>query len=487
MISRRFFGALLAMSAVPCAALPLAAGAQALPFLPAGDARLRHELQLAVDDGRVPLGSTWPIPSFDVPADERDALRSHEQPGTSADAGWFANGAAKPTRVRSFTDTPRENGELGVQAGWAAGDYAGGVFRLAYAFDPEDGMHYRFDDSYLAWRIGNWWLTAGLQERWWGPGHDGSLILSNNARPMPQLAIERASAKAPVWRWLKWVGPYRWSSFMGRMEDRRVDFPHPYVWGLRFTMRPFDSGLELGFSRTAQWCRPGVCGFSAFKDVVLGRDNRGENVAANQEPGNQLAGYDLRYRVPRTNFAIYYQGNGESIDNGNWRPRILTQLVGAELWSGSSAGGASWRTFVEFAGTTCGEWGSGRPAGAGFGCAYENGLFTGGYRFRGRVMGHSVDRDAQLYTLGGLYIDTAGRSWEVRVRKGTLNRGSVATPTYAGPVVESDLTNAEAKVDGTWKGFTYSVGVGIDRLEPVNGDRTTSGRAFVSISAPWAP
>lgn len=300
---------------------------------------------------------------------------------------------------------------------------------------------------------------------------------------MPQLAIERASAKAPDWRWLKWVGPYRWSSFMGRMEDRRVDFPHPYVWGLRFTMRPFDSGLELGFSRTAQWCRPGLCGFSAFKDVVLGRDNQGENIAANREPGNQLAGFDARWRIPRSNAAIYYQQDGESIDNGNWRPRILTHLVGAEIWGGDPAG-ASWRAFLEFAGTACGEWGDN---GVVYGCSYENTLFSGGYRFRGRVIGHSVDRDAHLYSVGALYVDPAQRSWEFRARRGKLNRGSIVTATYGGPSVATELTNVEAKVDGTWKGYTYSFGVGVDRLAPVNAGHSTSGRAFLSISAPWAP
>jgi hypothetical protein len=54
--------------------------------------------------------------------------------------------------------------------------------------------------------------------------------------------------------------------------------------------------------------------------------------------------------------------------------------------------------------------------------------------------------------------------------------------------VAADLWNLEAKVDGSWHGFVYSFGVGGDRLSPVRGTQTTtSGRVFLSISAPWQP
>ncbi len=41
------------------------------------------------------------------------------------------------------------------------------------------------DGSYLGVNVGNFMLSAGYIERWWGPGWDGSLILSTNARPIP--------------------------------------------------------------------------------------------------------------------------------------------------------------------------------------------------------------------------------------------------------------------------------------------------------------
>ncbi|MCZ8132983.1 MAG: hypothetical protein O9284_17060 [Steroidobacteraceae bacterium] len=476
--------ALVLVSALVPAAAALA---QALPYLPAGDVRLRHEVQLAVDAGRMPLGSTWPIPTRDVPEQERDRLRSQVQPGSAQDAGWFANGALEPTMLRGYADTPRENAEVGAHAGWAAGDYAGGALRLSYAADPEDGRAFRYDDSYLAWRFGNWWATVGAQQRWWGPGHEGSLILSSNARPMLQVSLDRAEARAPEWTWLKWVGPYRWTTFMGALESDHSGFPNPLVWGLRLSFRPFDGGLEVGLSRTAQWCRPGVCDLNAFGNVLLANDNRGESVADEEEPGNQLAGADIRYRLPiEFPLAAYWQFNGESIDNGNYRPRQLTQLIGFETWSRSTETGGSWRAFVEYAGTACGDIGFSGDETT-FGCAYENGVFTDGYRYRGRVIGHSAERDARLYALGGLYADSHGRTWEIRLRGGELNRGATAalSPSNTIAPLATDLWSAEARLTGALAGLRYRFGIGIDRMGAVGSYTDVSARAFVSISAPW--
>lgn len=471
---------LLRVALAATLSVPAFAYAQALPYLPTGDARLRHEVQMEVDDGTMPLGLTWPIPTRDIPEDKRDGLRSEWKPGSGQDAGWFVNGGAHPTPRRTFDDTPRENGEIGVQSGWAAGDYAGGAFRLAVDFSPQDGKKLRADDTYAAWRYGNWWASIGLQQRWWGPGHDGSLILGNNARPMFGVALERAEARRPDWKWMRWVGPYRWTTFMSKLEHDQSGYPHPLVWGLRLDLRPLKS-VEIGFSRTAQWCRPHVCGFSALKDVVLGHDNQGENVSANKEPGNQEAGYDVRWKVPFVPLAAYYQLNGESIDNRNWRPRQTTNLLGLETWGGARDV-VSWRAFAEWTETTCGGLGGGGT----FGCAYENGLFAAGYRYRGRVLGHSIERDARLATLGALLVDSRGRTWEARLRHADLNRGN--RPPVAGSLVapiDTKLWNAEVQLTGRWSDYRYVIGVGADRLEPVGGSTRTVGRAFAGVSASW--
>ena len=97
---------------------------------------------------------------------------------------------------------------------------------------------------------GNVTIAASTMDRWWGPGWDGSLILSNNARPMPALTIGRNRTHAFETKWLSWLGPWDLEVMFGQMEEDRV-IPNTKFFGMRFTFRPFKS-LEIGLSRSAQ-------------------------------------------------------------------------------------------------------------------------------------------------------------------------------------------------------------------------------------------
>jgi hypothetical protein len=413
------------------------------------------------------------------------------QPGSAQDAGWFLSAAAKPTLLRGFESTPRENGEAGVQSGWTSGDYAGGAMRLSFAIDPEDQMHYRYDGSYASWRAGNWWMTLGAQERWWGPGWDGSLLLSNNARPMPGIALDRASALAPGSKWLRWIGPWRLTTFMDRMEDRRPDFDHVMFWGMRLTFQPL-RGLEIGLSRTAEWCGKGrPCGLKTFYDLVLAHNNALANngkIAPTAKPGVQQAAIDLRWALMGTGAAIYWQEYGQTFDSGNYRPRQTSQLFGIEYGSRAWLGGRA-RWFLEFADTTCGDVSINSTDKPEYGCTYEKDIYGAGYRYRGRPIGDSMDRDGRRYTLGVLYLDDRQRSWIVKLRRIELNRGGVVQVSLVPQpvsIVPEQISNVEAQVNGTlaWQNLNYSLGAGLDRtLE--NNKHGISGRAFLSLSRNW--
>ena len=485
---RRIVLALLATLLAPTGAM-----SQALPFQAPGDSRLRHMVELDADDDRTPLTTTWPLPSADLRSDERDTMRGYNQPGSATDAGWFLSGAAKPTRLRTFSDTPREKGEAGLQAGWAAGDYAGGAIRLSYAFSPQDGMHYRLDGTYVAWRVGNWWLTAGVQDRWWGPGWDGSLILSNNARPMPGLGLERNSSVPFQSKLLRWLGPWRLVTFVDHMENHRADFNNTLFWGARFSFKPANS-LEFGLSRTAEFCGKGrPCGLGTVWDMLTARSNRKYN--ANSTPGQNLvkqsaqvwAG-DVRWHPGDLPVALYWQELGEVFDDRNLRPRQLLQLFGVEFASRYVASGRL-RAFLEFADTACGAIGLSPGDKPNFGCAYEKDTWRAGYRFRGRVIGDSMDRDGRRLTLGAIYAYAPARSWELRLRRFDLNRGNIAqaglVPQTVTTVAER-IWNAELKVDGPIGDFRYSIGVGADHGGPLGTPAKWDGRAFLTVSRDWA-
>ena len=91
----------------------------------------------------------------------------------------------------------------------------------------DDGI--QLDGSYISARLGNWSTTLGQVDRWWGPGWDGSLILSTNARPIPAISLDRRIKEPFESKWLSWIGPWSFHSFIGRLEKERT-ISSPYLW-----------------------------------------------------------------------------------------------------------------------------------------------------------------------------------------------------------------------------------------------------------------
>jgi len=259
---------------------------------------------------------------------------------------------------------------------------------------PADGEDYRADGSAVAVILGNFSISANTLDRWWGPGWDGSLILANNARPIPALSIDRNFTDAFESKWLRWLGPWDLAVHFGQFEsDRHV--PNTRFFGMRFNFKPFPS-LEIGLSRTAQWCGDGrPCGLDTFIDLLLGKDNVGDDgIDLSNEPGNQLAGIDIRWAttVFKQPIAVYGQFIGED-EAGGFPSRYLGQL-GLET---SGMLGTRWpyRWFGELAGTSCDFYQSTEI----FNCACDHGIYETGYRYRGRVVGHAYDNDAMMREL----------------------------------------------------------------------------------------
>lgn len=409
------------------------ARAAAPAWIPPGDERLRDAVERLVDDRVLDLPVlAWPLAAAELRG-ALDAAREagrvqprHEAvvariesalaPPTRA---WFA-AAGEPTDLRGFEDAPRENAELGARWRWDAegGDFAA-VLAGRVVANPADGQYVRPDGSHVVDRQGNWLLSAGWQDRWWGGGRDGSLQLSSNARPVFALSLDRETSRPFETRWLSWLGPWTFGTFFGALERHRPDSNHALLWGLRAAARPLP-GLELSITRNAQFCgdKP-PCSARAFWDVFVGNDNVGESVSAADEPGNQLATYEARWggRVGPVPLLVYVQRTGETIDNKFPRPLRTLNLVSLGTW-GELDGGGRWRAHLELSSTTCADLESDirNPD-----CGYENTLFSAGYRYRGRVFGHSTDSDSRQVALG-LQFESARRSWSTLLRRAEINR-----------------------------------------------------------------
>jgi hypothetical protein len=479
------------MLALACALA--AAPALAGPWLAPGDETLRHDLQVLADAGvlRGPV-TTWPVSWPDVARDVLDPraedLEASPVVGASllrvqraarqaardgfAGLGYSVTAAEEPLELRTFASTPREEGELAFGGSWLGRRFAVAAVATVVA-DAEDGQEVRLDGSYVGFTVGNFMISAGATDRWWGPGWDGSLLLSSNARPIPSVTVERNytdASKLPV---LRWLGPWRASLALGRGEGSDVAVADTRFFAARVNFKP-RPWLELGLSRTAQWCGEGrPCGTDTFIDLLLGRDNRSAALPIEREPGNQMAGYDFRLRSPwrALPVVVYSQLIGE--DEAGGLPSKFLGILGVETWGEATAG--SWRVRAEFGDTAC----SFMRDSPEFNCAYRNELYPQGYTFRGRIVGHALDADGRSISLGALLVRQSGSSLSVLVRRVELNRDGRPDPVHTrSPAGAGRLNNVEFQYRRAWRDGQFAVGVGYDDHSALGSGRS-GARGFL--------
>lgn len=472
------------------------AGAQADAWLQVGDGRLRSDLAWLADAGVIDLPvNAWPVSVPDLaraldgagtaPSGDGVTLATlatlaaldrvrHAMAAHTAALRSVRAGGGRPGLLRDFDAQGREEGELGVNLAAGRGRWSAAL-ALTAAASPADHQPLRLDGSHLTGRFGNWLLGAGALDRWWGPGQESSLILSNNARPMPALFFARATSTPFDSAWLRWVGAWRLEGFLARMEGERQDVDRPLFLGLRLSLRPL-RGVEIGLSRTAQFCGRGrPCDLTAVRRLLVGDDNAGLDVSVEDEPGNQMAGFDLRLRSPwrAAPFAVYGQAIGE--DESSGLPVKLLALFGVETW-GALRHGATWRAHLEYSDATC-SYNRAQPR---FGCAYRNGVFFAeGYRYRGRVIGHTTDNDARLWAVGLRRVGVDGSEWRVKARRADLNRD-------AGMDAYNSVSTVAADYDAVqigWRGTApeallngeIDAQLGFERIEPRNAGAREQG------------
>jgi hypothetical protein len=321
--------------------------------------------------------------------------------------------------------------------------------------------------------VGNWSISANTLQRWWGPGWDGSIILSNNARPMPSLTFDRIFTDAFKTKWLSWLGPWDFTVMFGQMEEER-HVPNTKFFGMRFNFKPIPS-LEIGLSRTAQWCGDGrPCDFDTFIDLLFGRDNVGDDgIDPENEPGNQMAGIDVRWTPGflGAKVGLYAQLIGED-EAGGLPSRHLGQL-GVE-WSGYLFDRWSSKAFFEFAGTACQFYESSKI----YNCAYNHSIYQTGYRYRARAVGHSADNDAELFSAGLLLVNSADTQWRLLLRSGELNAGGSPDSRNSLTPTPQDIASIDLSHSRVFSFGVIDAGIGYEQVDDAATDTTSSDSRF---------
>lgn len=480
-----------------CAVLLFVSGwVQADPWLAPGDLALRHDIELLADAGiiRGPV-MTWPMSWPDISRDVlaaadtaqgdpsidealarvKRAARAAQQDGPGG-LELRAAGSSDAPEWRAFSDQPREQGEVSVASSWMTERFAARV-QVTGVASPSDDKTVRLDGSYVGVNLGNFMISAGEMERWWGPGWDGSLILGTNARPIPSVTVERNYTDPFKTKWLRWIGPWRASIAVGQAEGASTArdgaltvLPDVRFLAARVNFKP-RPWMEIALTRSAQFCGQGRdCSLGTIKDLLLGRDNQVVGGSTASQPGNQMAGYDVRLRSPWKNIpvAMYAQFIGE--DEANGLPSKFLGVMGAEAWGWMALG--SWRLRVEFTDTAC-VFTRQNPE---FDCSYRNGLFPQGYTYRGRVIGHGLDNDSRMASIAAMLVRPSGETWQLTVRDARINRnGAVPDRAHALSAGPSKLRNAEIEYHRGIRLGTLRVGLALDNYSWVRTDSSTRG------------
>jgi len=399
------------------------------------------------------------------------------------------NAANNTNRFTSFGDTFRDKNTIDLSSSLVGKSWAGKL-SVSYAIDPVDGKEQRFDDSYLAVNWGNWILTAGLQNRWWGPGWDTNMALTNNARPIPAISFSRNSSEAfelPFFNDVKI--PWTLTTFMGKMEKERV-IPNTLLWGFRMTARPVPQ-LEVGITRLAQWDGDGRPGdLPTFWNVLIGKDNCGVGGLVcdnNQEPGNQMAGYDARWSsiIGEKPYSVYIQGLAE--DGSGSSGKFLTEiryLVGFDTQLNLFE--QSMRIFLE-ASDTFADCSDTDNSDAG-NCFYEHSTYRTGMRFRQRVINNIYENDARTYVLGLISQINKTSNWQAKLRYLQLNQDDSdrgpGNPLIGNTLTEiaEDMIMLSGKYQWQSDQWFYSIGSQLSKSTFVTAKESTDFSLFVSAA-----
>ena len=463
---------------------------RAEPFLSPSDPFLRHEIRLLQDEGS--LDSTinsWPLNLGGLRSKKTQHSWDHDLLGkTIREENRLGLNSIQSSigiadnRVtsRSFGNEPRGSFTTGIETSWMNDRFAAKLSLLAlYGVEndwkgrKDEGLE--LDGSYIAARLGNWSASLGKVDRWWGPGWDGSLILSTNARPIPAISLDRRIAEPFENKWLSWIGPWSFHSFIGQMEEER-HVPNPYLWGIRVDVNPtILDGLEIGLFRMMQLGGDGRPeGLSTWVDAFLSQDNTGANTGKDpaSEPGNQLAGLDIRWRPWEAPFAIYGQVVGE--DEDKFLPNCLMFQYGIEGWRNFSNGTA--RIFLEYADLTSTWW---TDESRTHNITYGHHIYSDGYRYLGRPVGHWADTDSKIFSLGGFLQYDSGIGWGTTLRSGDLNEDGSGNNSVSNGVA-SDYFAIEVFNSRSYDNLDLSVqtSFGWEEIEVQSSSLSSSGLTF---------
>ena len=193
-------------------------------------------------------------------------------------------------------------------------------------------------EMYAGAQFGQWSLTVGKQELWWGPGESGPLSFSTDAEPFYFFRFTRST-------------PYTLPGVLRRLGSIRLDFMGGKLSGHEVPARPLINGqkiswnlpigLEVGFTRWSLFDGAGTHAFTAGS-VLRNFFANGATYGSGIDPGDRKSGFDFRWHLPGiarwiTIYSDFYADDEPlpitSFRRSAFNPGIyLSQLPGLRKW-----------------------------------------------------------------------------------------------------------------------------------------------------------
>jgi hypothetical protein len=364
---------------------------------------------------------------------------------------------------------PMLPGDGGLQWTRRGASGEGLQWRIGAGWRDTDAHSFSLDGSELSLPLGPGRAYASVQRRAWGPSWVGSLLLDSAAPAIPSIGWRKTAPTRFETPWLSWLGPWSADVFFGELSGH-VQPEHPKLIGMRFQFMPLPD-LELGVSRSIEWGGSGrPQSLSTLWQALLGHDNPVNAAGEEEEPGNQLGGFDARYTwraAGGQTWSLYAQAIGE--DEANGLPTKYLGSIGIDTafqWRG-----ASMRLFLETADTVAGGF-SGSPFP---GVAYRHHIYKQGYTEQGKSLGFPAGGDVNLTSLG-LLVERGALSAMLMLHSGRAHeQAQFYAP--AGSLTGADATVAW-RIDTNWR-----IGAQVDSWHDPEGSQLR-GQLFVQYRMP---
>lgn len=335
--------------------------------------------------------SVWSGPSLE------EALERERGPDMGPKLTVEFTGSKGRPRAQAWLVASHLGGLSGARVSWIALDSPTARVRLGLGRRDGPVRSLTLDGTDLAWRWEASEVYASVQRRHWGPAHLGSLILDGSAEPLAAIGWRRPTAIASASPWLAWLGPWSGDFFIGGLQ-RHSQPERPFLIGIRVEAQPFEP-LRIGASRTMQWGGRGRPeNLVSFLRALVGTDNVGyDGISVDNEPGNQLAGFDWRLTLAPDHEAAWY-GQIVGEDEAGKLPSRNFALSGFDARWRLEHGGFL-RIFLEWTNTLAGSFvNDPRP-----GVTYRHPRYAQGYTHDGVLLGHPIGGDAELTSAGFLF------------------------------------------------------------------------------------